>query len=451
MRRLCLLMVSLFLVAGCAGSTDEPEPTQNNTLQEACEDRDGDGYLGLSAQCEKGSDCDDMNNSIYPGAEEVCGDGRDNDCTQGDEPCEQECIDGDGDRYGEGEGCLGPDCDDTDPNVNPRQDEVCDNGIDDDCDGIDNACPTDCTDEDGDGFGVAGSNSDCPSTGDDCDDTDDTVNPDAAEACNGVDDNCDGTVDECPQQNASCSGTTSSDMCVVAVGGPCTSDGDCGEGARCDTVVSECRLVEGESCSDAAECLEGFACDAGVCTGDFCAVNSCSGDLAHCDSDNQRCVECRYWDANANYGDDDCPSGESCTLEGWCAVPVQISNSDPVSGHEPLTNDIYEMSLAIADCWNDKKGGSNDMCAVLYVASDVDSAITESEMDAAFYDDRLLDFLTQDRYDALDDLWGHGWSNVKNIQWDDDPQPDTLFEYCIWFDSAWTDELFVGKCTDYSP
>jgi hypothetical protein len=36
------------------------------------------------------------------------------------------------------------DCDDTDPAVNPAADEVCDNGIDDDCDGFVDGCGSDC-------------------------------------------------------------------------------------------------------------------------------------------------------------------------------------------------------------------------------------------------------------------------------------------------------------------
>ena len=52
-------------------------------------------------------------------------------------PC---CIDGDGDGYGVGVGCRGADCDDADPARSTSSAEVC-NGVDDDCDGmVDEGC-----------------------------------------------------------------------------------------------------------------------------------------------------------------------------------------------------------------------------------------------------------------------------------------------------------------------
>ncbi|MFZ5482041.1 MAG: MopE-related protein [Myxococcota bacterium] len=86
--------------------------------------------------------------------------------------------------------------------------EVCFNGTDDDCDGdVDEGDAVDATvfyaDADGDGHGdpaVPYSACDLPSgyatAADDCDDADAAVNPDAVEACNEIDDDCDGAVDE---------------------------------------------------------------------------------------------------------------------------------------------------------------------------------------------------------------------------------------------------------------
>jgi hypothetical protein len=62
-----------------------------------CRDADGDSWGGDDCQSTCGAfdsgydagmgDCDDDDASIYPGADEVCGDGIDQDCDGEDAPC----------------------------------------------------------------------------------------------------------------------------------------------------------------------------------------------------------------------------------------------------------------------------------------------------------------------------------------------------------------------------
>ncbi len=72
--------------------------------------------------------------------------------------------------------------------------EICGNGADDNCDGnIDEDCSA-CTDTDGDGYGSPASN-DCTYSGEDCDDSDSSVNPGMTDVCDGIDNDCDGQID----------------------------------------------------------------------------------------------------------------------------------------------------------------------------------------------------------------------------------------------------------------
>ncbi|MED5372111.1 MAG: MopE-related protein [Myxococcota bacterium] len=185
-------------------------------------DLDGDGYASVQWG---GTDCDDSDAAVHPGAIEVCN-GIDDDCSGGEDDLIEGpafYLDSDGDGYGNpetgkimcAEEAIGRvsesgDCDDTDGAVNPGALEIC-NGVDDDCDGgIDDDDPefTDTTfyrDMDGDGFGVdtetvvEGS---CvvPDgyvvTAGDCDDSDPLTNPDGVEVCGGGDEDCDGLEDE---------------------------------------------------------------------------------------------------------------------------------------------------------------------------------------------------------------------------------------------------------------
>ncbi len=91
-------------------------------------DRDGDGYPAGKR------DCDDSNPMVNPGMEEICGDGVDNNCNGliDEPPCEQIFVDRDGDGYP-----AGPrDCNDLDPTVHVGAPEICGDGIDNNCNGM---------------------------------------------------------------------------------------------------------------------------------------------------------------------------------------------------------------------------------------------------------------------------------------------------------------------------
>ena len=130
-------------------------------------DADGDGYgnpaYSISSTTEPtgyvedNTDCDDSSATTSPMATEICGDGIDNDCSNGDEVCATTetayYVDSDGDGYGNpiysissttkpnGYVADNTDCNDIDADVNPGADEVCGDEIDNNCNGeIDENC-----------------------------------------------------------------------------------------------------------------------------------------------------------------------------------------------------------------------------------------------------------------------------------------------------------------------
>jgi hypothetical protein len=115
------------------------------------DDIDGDGVVAID-------DCDDNNPDAYPGAAEVC-DGADNDCDgavdDGVESAFYADLDGDG--YGDGgvsiAGCaaspgyvsVSGDCDDGAADRFPGAEEVCGDGVVNDCDGSEAAASARCS------------------------------------------------------------------------------------------------------------------------------------------------------------------------------------------------------------------------------------------------------------------------------------------------------------------
>jgi len=170
-------------------------------------DGDGDGFTASE-------DCDDSDSAVHPYATEHCNGVDDNCDGDVDEGVLHDYrVDADGDGYGSDQhvtACAGSpntstdgsDCDDSDPDVHPKADEICANGIDDDCEGGDLAKETWYADADADGYGDPKTTvEDCTApdhfVGDDsdCDDDDDAVHPGADELCtNAIDDDCDGDV-----------------------------------------------------------------------------------------------------------------------------------------------------------------------------------------------------------------------------------------------------------------
>ena len=168
-----------------------------------------------------GADCNDADAAIHPDAAELCN-ATDDDCDGDvDEDAADAGVvftDGDSDGYGgdeagtacvasHGQSSVGGDCDDGDPRIHPGAIEVCNAGIDDDCNGlVDDEEGVDATDyyedADHDGFGAGAPTATCDPEpgfvpdGSDCNDADDAIHPGAKEICNGVDDDCDATTPE---------------------------------------------------------------------------------------------------------------------------------------------------------------------------------------------------------------------------------------------------------------
>jgi hypothetical protein len=253
-----------------------------------------------------------------------------------------------GDEDGDGDP-AGSDCDDHDAKRHHGAVEVCD-AIDDDCD------PS-TLGPDGDGDGVVGKTC-CnpqpgaqPLCGKDCDDNDGKVLPTAKEVCNGVDDDCNGKVDDGDPTPAS--------LCSVT-GQACTS-GQCACPQGQSVCGTGCFVLGGACTAGSGGCITtgAIACIAGapacnavarpptaeVCDG---VDNDCNGQIdegvkisCYPDGDNDA------YAAN-NSGTDLCPNNSRGAF-GYCPsgfVAASVSHGTDCNDSDP---NQYRLDATSAD------------------------------------------------------------------------------------------------------
>jgi len=414
-------------------------------------DGDGDSYgdAGSStASCEAPSgfvsdatDCNDSSAAVNPGATELC-DGVDNDCDGGvDVGASDESTwyaDFDGDTFGDAgattTSCTQPtgfvadssDCNDADPSVSPAAPEVCD-GLDNDCDGGVDTGAIDAgtwyADADADSYGDAGTSSTSCSQpagtvadSSDCDDGDAGINPGATEACDGADNDCDGSTDVgaadestwYADDDGDSYGDASSptDSCT-APAGHVADDTDCDDSSAavnpggtevCDGLDNDCDgsvdvgatgLVtwyadaDGDSYGDAGSTTEscaqptGTVADSSDCDDSDAAVNPGAAEV--CDGADNDCdgsVDTGAVDAGTWYDDNDGDSyGGAGSATASCAQPTgTVADSsdcdDSDAGINPAATEVCDG--ADNDCDGSADVGAADE-STWYADADADS------------------------------------------------------------------------------
>jgi large repetitive protein len=308
-------MYRFFSVAFLFACAEEPK-VETDPLTEEGEllaDNDGDGYLS-------DEDCDDSNDTINPGAQEIC-DGFDNNCdNQADEGVtESFYADSDSDGFGNGEitteACSAPsgfvsngsDCDDTDQDSYPSAEELCDER-DNDCNGeIDDGIGVEFyEDGDGDGFGddlnlveACDLRIGLSAVGGDCDDGNGAVSPAADELCDGIDNDCNGETDE------------GSALVFYA---DTDEDGYGDEGETAESCSQpEGYVSQGGDCDD----LDSLSYPGAI---EFCDQqdNDCNG----IDDDGAIDATSFYWDSDGD------GYGQASTTEIACTAPTSFVDND---------------------------------------------------------------------------------------------------------------------------
>ena len=173
-------------------------------------------------------------------------------CAAGDRPPAADdgrgaCEDTDGDGFDAAtEACRsGEDCNDQDDSIHPDAQDICGNDVDEDCSMGDATCKDFCTDQDNDGYGEGAG---C--RGPDCDDNDPDRHPGARETCgNGVDENCLASDDDC---SSSCTDSDGDGYGKMGANSACPNDG-----VDCDDMDADVHPGADETCNGSDDDCDG--------------------------------------------------------------------------------------------------------------------------------------------------------------------------------------------------
>ncbi len=219
-----------------------------------------------------------------------------------------------------------------------------------------------CTDMDGDGYGDPASPL-CTYPELDCDDYNPSVHPGASEVCDGLDNDCDGVIDE--GANALCDD-----------GDICNGVEVCGGAAGCQPgtplFCDDGLICTDDYCDSEMGCIfvpNSIACDDGLpCTvNDQCIGGACIGQPIDCSAFGDQCNDGICDEATGTCVAQPKPNGIACddgnpsTVNDMCINGVCAGEPAPICG-----NCIVEADEECDDCNTDDGDGCSSTCQIEY-------------------------------------------------------------------------------------